>query len=428
MQGMASEAGRAESDSESGPSEKGSRPLVYDPYDWQVHEDPYPVYRRLREEAPLYHNPDLGFWALSRHEDVLAAFRDFETYSNRQGVSIDAVGDAPQVMSFLGMDPPEHGRLRTLVSRGFTPRRVSRLEPRIRELATHYIDAFIEKGRCDFVDEFAGKLPMDVVSEMLGVPASDRDELRREADTVLHREEGSNEVPPAGKAAAARLIGYFAKHVTERRRRAGDDDLTDALIAAEIDGDRLEDRDIIAFLFLMVIAGNETTTKLLANALYWIARNPDQRARVDADPGRIEGWVEETLRYDPSSQLIARVTTRSVPLHGDEIPEGAKVALLIGAANRDERVFGEPDRYAIERNTQASLAFGQGTHFCLGASLARLEARVSLEEIHARLPRFEIDEKRLVRVHSSNVRGFSKMPIAFPSAAPVGAAARGPAR
>jgi cytochrome P450 len=255
---------------------------------------------------------------------------------------------------------------------------------------------------------------MDLISEMVGVPSSDRDELRLWADLVLHREEGSSEVPQAGREAAAKLIGYFARHVDERRKKPGEDDLTDALIAAEIDGDRLEDRDIIAFLFLMVIAGNETTTKLLANAIYWISKNPEQRALLDSDPSLIPAWAEETLRYDPSSQLIARVTTRDVEIHGRKIPEGAKVALLIGSANRDERVFGDPDSFAIERNTAQSLAFGQGTHFCLGASLARLEARVSLEEIHRRLPNFEIQEEGLVRVHSSNVRGFAKMPIAFP--------------
>ena len=400
-----------------------SGPVVYDPYDWEIHEDPYPTYRRLREEAPAYYNPERDFWALSRHEDVQGGFRDFETYSNRKGVSIDDVGDAPKVMSFLGMDPPEHGRLRTLVSRGFTPRRVSRLEPRIRELATRTIDAFIEGGQCDFIDDFAGRLPMDVVSEMLGVPESDRDTLRGWADTVLHREAGSSAVPPAGQQAAARLIGYFAETVQERRKREGDDDLCDALIRAEVEGERLEDFDIIAFLFLMVIAGNETTTKLLANALYWIERNPEQRALVEADPQHVAGWVEETLRYDPSSQLLARTTTREVELHGHRIPEGAKVALLVGAANRDERAFPDPDRYDLTRNTSASLAFGQGTHFCLGASLARLEARVSLEEVLRRLPRFEIQAEGLERVHSSNVRGFSKMPIRFQAASREGSAA-----
>jgi cytochrome P450 len=391
--------------------------VVYDPYDWKIHEDPYPVYRALRDTAPAYYNEDLDFWALSRHADVLEAFRDPETYSNRYGVSLEQnqVDDAASVMSFLAMDPPQHGRLRLLVSSGFTPRRVSELEPRIREIATHYVDSFIESGSCEFIGEFAGKLPMDVISEMLGVPAEDRDMLRAWADLVLHREPGVAEVPEAGMQAAAKLLGYFSEHLARRRTQPGDDDLTDALVEAEVDGDRLADRDIIAFLFLMVIAGNETTTKLLGNALYWISKNPDQRSKVDADPSLIAGWAEETLRFDPSSQLIARTTTCSIELHGRKLPEGARVALLIGSANRDERVFDRPDVYDVERSTSQSLAFGQGTHFCLGASLARLEARIALEEIHRRLPAFELRFDELARVHSSNVRGFSKMPIRFPS-------------
>ena len=255
---------------------------------------------------------------------------------------------------------------------------------------------------------------MDVVSEMLGVPQGDRDALRAWADTVVHREEGRPEVPAAGIEAAARLLRYFADHVRERRRSsARGADLTSALIEAELDGARLEDREIIAFLFLMIIAGNETTTKLLGNALYWAWRHPRERDRVREDIRLCAAWAEETLRYDPSSQLIARTLTADVELRGEKLPAGARVALLIGSANRDERVFPAADQYDLTRNTAASLAFGQGTHFCLGASLARLEARVALEEVQRRLPGFEIDPTRLVRIHSSNVRGFASMPIGF---------------
>jgi cytochrome P450 len=399
-------------------------PFDFDPYDWKTHEDPYPVYRRLRDEAPAYYNEKLGFWALSRHEDVLQAFRDPVTYSNAKGVALETSGqDAATVMSFLAMDPPQHGRIRTLVSSGFTPRRVAALESRVREIATHYIDSFIERGECDFVAEFAGKLPMDVISEMLGVPEEDRDQLRAWADLVLHREPGIAEVPEEGMQSAARLLGYFANHVSARRARPGDDDLTDALLRAEIDGDRLEDKDLVAFLFLRVIAGNETTTKLLANALYWLAEHAEQRAKLAADAALVPGWAEETLRFDPSSQLIARTTTRPVELHGETIPSDARVALLIGAANRDERAFDRPDAYEIERRTTASLAFGQGTHFCLGASLARLEARVALEELHARLPGYVVDHAGVGRVHSSNVRGFMALPIAFAPGPRLGGAA-----
>jgi len=391
-----------------------SETVVYNPYDWQTQEDPYPVYRRLREEAPVYRNPELDFWALARHADVQAAFRDPVRFSNTQGVSLEReqVREARVVMSFLAMDPPEHGRVRALVNRGFTPRRVRDLEPSIRALATHYIDAFVEKGECDFIAEFAGKLPMDVVSEMVGVPASDRDELRAWADLVLHREEGNPNVPPEGMTAAANLLGYFSKHVATNRAKPRDD-LTGALIQAELDGDHLADADIVAFLFLMIIAGNETTTKLLANALYWLGRNPEERAKVDADPALVPAWAEETLRYDPSSQLIARTTTCDVEVRGHTIPEGARVGLLIGSANRDELAFEDPDAFDVHRNTSNSMAFGQGTHFCLGASLARLEARVALEEIQRRIPGWRVREEGLVRVHSSNVRGFAAFPIEF---------------
>ena len=389
------------------------REPFFDPYDWRIHEDPYPFYARLREKAPVYHNEERDFFALSRHADVLSAFRDPELFSNAQGVSLERdVREARAVMSFLAIDPPEHGRLRALVSSGFTPRRVRAQQTPIRNLAHRYIDDFVEKGQCDFIEEFAGRLPMDVVSEMLGVPAPDRDALRAFADLVVHREEGNPAVPQAGMEAAAELLRYFAEHVNKSRANP-EDDLTGALIKAEIEGDRLADTEIIAFLFLMIIAGNETTTKLLANALYWLSKNPGERSRVEADPKLIASWVEETLRYDPSSQLLARTTTRELTLHGTAIPKGARVALLVGSGNRDERVFPSPDRFDITRNTTASLAFGQGPHFCLGASLARLESCVALECILERLPDWQLPKEGRVRIHSSNVRGFAHFPIAF---------------
>lgn len=384
--------------------------VEFNPYDWAVHEDPYPVYRRLRDEAPCYHHPELDFYALSRHADVLAAFLDPERFSSREGVALESVGDASEVMSFLAMDPPRQTRLRALVSRGFTPRRTRELEEPIRKLAGTYLDRMADAPAPDAIADFAARLPMDIISEMLGVPPADRDMLRGWADAVVHRAEGDAGVPQAAAQASIQLIAYFAEHVKAHHRRAGDD-LTDALLAAEIDGDRLDERDVIAFLFLMIIAGNETTTKLLGNALVHLARHPEQRARVMADPGRIPGWVEETLRYDASSQLIARVATRDVTLHGTTIPAGRKVALLIGAANRDERAFDRPDDYDVSRDCKESLAFGRGVHFCLGASLARLEACVSLEEITARFPDYVVDEAGLVRIHSGNVRGYARIPL-----------------
>ncbi|HVP30387.1 MAG TPA: cytochrome P450 [Myxococcota bacterium] len=389
--------------------------IEYDPCAYEVHEDPYPLYRRLRDEAPVYRSDARGFFALSRHADVLAALKDVETFSNRNGVSLDADAFHPgadATMSFLAMDPPRHTRMRALVSRGFTPRRVADLEPRIRRLTTGYLDACVERGGCDFIADFSGRLPMDVISELLGVPVADRDVLRGWADTVVHRDDGVVGLPPAAAGAALRMLQYFQAHVAERSARPRDD-LTGALLEAEIDGDRLSEREILGFLFLMIVAGNETTTKLLANALYWLWRNPDQRDRLRADPALIPRWVEETLRYDNSSQALARIVVRDVELHGVRLREGDKVVLLIGSANRDERVFEQADRYDVLRNTRASLSFGYGTHFCLGAALARLEARVALEEVWRRFPEYDVEPEGVVRIHSVNVRGFAALPIKF---------------
>ncbi|MEV4252351.1 cytochrome P450 [Spirillospora sp. NPDC049652] len=385
----------------------------YSPYDYAVHEDPYPLYARLREEAPLYRNEQLDFWALSRHADVAKAFRDFATYSNRNGVSLEPSAWGPsahRTMSFLALDPPKHTRMRALVSKGFTPRRVDRMSSGIRHLTRRYLDEALSGGECDWVADFAGRLPMDVISQMIGVPESDRDEVRRLADLVVHREDGVHDVPQAGMEAALTLVGYYQDLVADKRRHPGDD-LTSALIDVETDGDRLDDRELIAFLFLMVVAGSETTTKLLANALYWGYRNPDQLRKPFADLRRVDDWVEETLRYDTSSQMIGRTVTQDVELHGTTVPAGARMLLLIGSANRDPRVFVRADEYDLDRDTSQLVSFGGGRHFCLGANLARLEARIALTALLRRIRGFEVDEANARRVHSINVRGFASLPV-----------------
>ncbi|MBY0391420.1 MAG: cytochrome P450 [Mycobacterium pseudokansasii] len=396
----------------------GKSGVVLDPYDYDFHEDPYPYYRRLRDGAPLYHNAELGFWALSRHRDVHQGFRNSTTLSNRDGVSLDPVSRGPhaaKTMSFLAMDDPAHLRLRTLVSKGFTPRRIRELEPRVTELAVQHLDTVLDKadsGTVDYVAEFAGKLPMDVISELMGVPVADRDRIRAMADGVMHREDGVTDVPASAIEASINLILYYQQMIAERRATPADD-LTSALLAAEIDGDRLTDEEILGFMFLMVIAGNETTTKLLANAAYWGHRNPDQLAPVYADLSRVPLWVEETLRYDTSSQILARTVVGELTLYDTRIPEGDVVLLLPGSAHRDERVFDRPDEYLIGREIGSKLlSFGSGAHFCLGAHLARMEARVALTELFKRIRGYEVDEANAVRVHSSNVRGFAALPIA----------------
>lgn len=389
-------------------------PVNFNPYDYAFHDDPYPTYRRLREDAPVYHNPDLGFWALSRHADVVTAFRDNIRLSSANGVSLDPSAYGPnahKVMSFLAMDDPRHMRMRRLVSKGFTPRRVADLEDRILELTLRYLEPAVQEGEFDWISEVAGKLPMDVISELMGVPESDRSEIRRLADLVVHREEGVLDVPVAAMEASLHLVGYYADMLAERRKKETSD-LTSALLEAEIDGDRLTDDEIIGFMFLMVVAGNETTTKLLGNALYWGAHNKSEVAQVLRDPARAPQWVEETLRYDTSSQLVARTAIADIQLHGTTIPTGDKVLLLIGSANRDSDVFDAADDFRIGRDSSQKIAsFGGGVHFCLGAHLARLEANIALEQFARRVADYEIDEDRCERVHSTNVRGFAALPV-----------------
>lgn len=389
-------------------------PLLFDPYDYRMHEDPYPVYARLRAESPLYHNPGLDFWALSRHADVAAGFRDAERLSSANGVSLDPAAWGPhahRTMSFLAMDDPRHVRLRKLVYQGFTPRRVTEMSDRIREITRQYLEPALASGEFDWIDDLAGQVPMDVISELLGVPDADRAELRRLADLLLHREEGVLDVPVPAMEAALQLYQYYSEMIAERRRHRTED-LTSALLDAEADGDHLTADEILGFMFLMVVAGNETTTKLLGNALYWAGRNPAQYARVAAHPELVEDWVEETLRYDASTQILARTAATDLEYHGRTIPAGSKVLLLIGSANRDAAVFTEPDRYDIERPDKGGhISFGKGVHFCLGAHLARLEAGIVLREFTDRVGSYEIPDTGIERVHSVNVRGFAKLPV-----------------
>jgi cytochrome P450 len=387
-------------------------PIEFNPYGYENHEDPYPAYARLRAEAPAYRNEDFDFWAISRHADVLAAFRNVAALSNANGVSIDPSAWGPHAqstMSFLAMDPPRHTRMRTLIGKGFSPRTVMNMEERIREITLEHLEPALEAGSFDFIADFAGKLPMDVVSELVGVPKQDRAELRRLADLVMHREEGLFDVPVAGQEAAMELVVYYAAMVAERRARRRDD-LTSELIDAQIDGEHLSDDEIIGFLFLMVVAGNETTTKLLGNAWWWASKNPDEQAKPFDDPTRIVDWVEETLRFDPSSQMVARLVREPLTVAGVTIDPGERLVLLIGSANRDEAVFDDPGRYDLDRDSSKHVSFGSGRHFCMGAPLARLEARVALEELVRRVKRYGIEESGLVRVHSINVRGFASLP------------------
>jgi cytochrome P450 len=390
--------------------------LDFDPYDYALQDDPYPVYRRLRDEAPLFHNEEHDFWVLSRHADLHRAVRTDGTYSNAMGVSLDASAWSPyahQTMSFLAMDPPRQTRLRKLVSKGFTPKRIAELEPSIQRITDLYLDQAMEAGELDWIGDFAGKLPMDVISEMLGVPETDRDEVRRLSDLLVHREPGLRDVPQVGIEAAMTLFGYYTDLLAERKRQPADD-LATALLAAEDDGDRMTDQEIISFLFLMVVAGNETTTKLLGNAMYHLTDHPAQRDEVFGQPELVDAWIEETLRHDTSTQLIARHLVDDLALHGKTAPKGSKLLLCLGAANHDDRVFTDPDTFDVHRDEaelKQSLSFGGGRHFCLGANLARLEARVALRSLVGQARTVEADRAGAVRFYSANVRGFAHLPV-----------------
>jgi cytochrome P450 len=384
--------------------------LEFNPYAFEFHDDPFPIYRRLRDEAPAYRNERLGFWALSRYDDVLAALHDPGAFCSRGGITLEP---SPPLPMLLTTDPPEHTAKRRLVSRAFTPRRIADLEPIVRRLATRYIDGFVEAGTADLVADYAAKLPMDVISRMLGVPPGDDDMLRGWTNALIDREEGEPAVTAAGIEAFGHLHAYFTEHVAALRRAPGDD-LASALVEMELDGARLDDTELVGFCFLLIIAGNETTTKLLGNCLSALQRFPAEKQRVIDDPALIPDAIEETLRYDGSTQVMARTLTRDVTKHGETMPAGEKVLLLLGSANRDERMFTAPDTFTLDRNRDVQhVGFGHGIHVCLGAALARLEMRVSLEELLRRIPDYEIDAAASQRVHSGNVRGYARMPMAF---------------
>lgn len=386
--------------------------LVYNPYAFAVHEDPYEVYRRLRDEAPAYWNDELQFWALSRFEDVHSGFRDFEPYSSTGGIALEARGTA-QFPMMITLDPPEHTVMRKLVSRVFTPRQVAALEAETRRIVNGYLDRVIDAGSGDVVTDLSGPFPMDVISAVLGVPEADRAMLRVHADTILVREDGAMELPAVALQGFAALLGYFSDDLPGRRQGRGEGLVTD-LARIEVDGRRLTDDEVLGFCLLFIIAGHETTTKMVANAVELLSRHPDQRSAIVADPSLVPGCVEEVLRFHNSTQYMHRTLTRDVSLHGQAMHAGDSVLLLIGSANRDEREFGpSAAEFDIRRAPGRHIAFGYGPHFCLGAGLARMEGRVALEELHRRIPQYEVDHNAKVRFHSGNVTGWTHLPIHF---------------
>ncbi|MET7312322.1 cytochrome P450 [Streptomyces sp. NPDC005571] len=382
----------------------------YDPFDYGIHADPYPTYAWMRENAPLYRNEERDFWALSRYADVKDALRNASLFSNRNGISLEPELWGPHAVKtslFLAMDPPEHGAHRSLVGALFTPKRMAELEDRIRQLARERLEPLRDLPRFDFAADYAAALPNDVLCEMLGVPAEDWDQIRSDTDQLNQREDGSDDRGPNSVAAALRLADYFLGLVKELRRHPGDD-VTSTMIESEVDGVKHSDPEVVAFMFLMVSAGNESTGKTIGNAWYHGWRLPDvQRQGLN---GRADDWVKETLRFDSASQMTARTLTEDTVIHGTQLNAGARVAVLPASANRDERVFPDAGRFDLDRDTSQLISYGRGPHHCLGSALANLEMRVALEEIGTMVSSYEIDLDRARRVHSPHQRGFASLP------------------
>jgi cytochrome P450 len=392
--------------------------LEFDPYSPRLHEDPYPVYRELRDAHPVFRNEKLDFWALSRFADVEAALLDPETYCSGQGIAVGLKGlhqSGPgKTPMLIMMDGPRHTRMRGIVSRAFTPRRVAGLESRIREIARELLDAWPDREDPDLVRDLSAPLPTIVIAELLGVPPSDQQWFKQMSTQVAEfdpmRIRAGAEAGVRHIGAAAELGSYLAGALAERRTRPRDD-LLSALLAAEIDGEKLGELETIGFAFLLLVAGNETTTNWISNASMLLHRHPDARRWLCEDRARLPRGLEECLRLDPPIQGLARTLTRDVELHGQVIPKGDQVLLLFASANRDERVIPEPDRFDVARDPNPHLSFGFGAHYCLGANLARLEARVAFEELLARHPEYRLHEEGLERLTSGPIRGLLSLPI-----------------
>lgn len=384
----------------------------FDPFSHALHADPYPVYEELRDHYPVLHNPRTDLWVVSRFDDVLAGLRQPSLFSStRIGMAPDAdVRESMRAPMMILMDPPEHDELRALVNRSFTPRRMAALEPQVRAIATELIDAFVERGECDLFADFSAPLPTTVIATLLGVPSSDGAFFKDASTRVVEAAGPGASTGEAGKA-NAELAGYLWSQFEEKQKHPRDDLMSD-LLAAEVGGRKLTQPELLGFAILLLIAGNETTTNLVSNAAVLLDEHPDQRRRLVEDPGLVAVAVEEFLRCDSPVQGLERDLTGDVVVAGEKIPEGAKVFLLIASANRDPRRIDEPERFDVGRWPNRHLAFAFGTHFCLGASLARLETRVSWEELLRRLPDYSVSGD-VERLHSGVIRGLLKVPISF---------------
>jgi cytochrome P450 len=391
--------------------------LDWDPINPELRIDPYPLWTRLRAEAPVYRNERYDFYALSRFHDIEGALRDPETFSSNHGTTLETMSPEPiDSGMIIWLDPPKHTTLRKLVSRAFTTRRISTLEIKVRDVCIELLDAQVGAGRFDYVQDFSAILPPTVISLLLGVPSSERDEMRAVVDNVFHMEDGVGMANDTSLNALVELGQRLGAHFAERRTHPRDDVFTD-LVQADVDDEvtaesrRLTDEELASFGILLFSAGSETVARHLGWAASVLDENPAQRAELAADQELIPGAVEEILRYEPPSPVNARWTTRDVAIGGATIPVNSRVILINGSAGRDERRYPDPDVLDIRRKVDLHMSLGYGVHFCLGAALARMEGRIGLEETLNRWPEWTVDRDGTELLYTSTVRGPLRLPI-----------------
>ncbi|HET8618808.1 MAG TPA: cytochrome P450 [Acidimicrobiales bacterium] len=390
--------------------------LYYDPYDFEIDADPYPIWARLREEQPLYHNERYDFYALSRFADVERGLVDWRTYSSAKGTLLEIIKSGMEIPpgSIIFEDPPNHDLHRGLLSRVFTPRKMNAIEPKVREFCARSLDPLVGAGGFDFIRDLGAQMPMRTIGMLLGIPEQDQEALRDRIDDGLRLEEGTMpEVDFVNDQA-----GAFAEYIDWRAEHPSDDLMTELLQAEYTDTEgvlrRLTRDEVLGYVNLIAAAGNETTTRLIGWTGKVLADHPDQRRQVAEDRSLVPGAIEELLRYEPPSPVQARYVTEDVEHHGQVVPAGSAMLLLNAAANRDERKFPDGERFDVRRPIDHHLSFGYGIHFCLGAALARLEGRVALDEVLARFPTWEIDEDNAVQARTSTVRGWERLPVVTP--------------
>jgi cytochrome P450 len=393
--------------------------VYYDPFDFQIDSDPYPIWKRLRDERPLYYNERYDFYALSRFEDVERALVDWRTYSSARGTVLELIKSGVEIPrgSIIFEDPPDHDLYRGLLSRVFTPRKMAAIEPKIREFCARTLDPLVGFGGFDFIRDLGAQMPMRTIGMLLGIPEQDQEALRDRIDEGLRLEEGT--MPDVNlEARGYEQSEAFAQYIDWRAEHPSDDLMTELLQAEFEDAEgtrrRLSRDELLGYINLLAGAGNETTTRLIGWTGKVLAEHPDQRRQLVEDRSLVPNAIEELLRFEPPSPVQARYLTKDVEHHGQPVPEGSAVLLLNASGNRDERRFSDPDRFDIRRAIDHHLAFGYGTHFCLGAALARLEGRVALDEVLARFPTWEVDWDNAVQARTSTVRGWESLPVVTP--------------